>query len=194
MGIISVVIGGHFGGGDHFDGGDHFGGGTAIYCLPTRIIALLDMTKKRHWRFTGLYSIVHHNASPIKSRACRYWVDLTRCQGLWKLMVFNLSVIDHHENARSLSSCHRLLSGQKKCTQNERNHVYWRLQYWHTVGKLDLARTTSQLNKFFWSILLDQYNHWLHMKQSQFHLQHYWISSLYRILIVLLQVVPNVKR
>ena len=27
-GIISVVIGGHFGGEDHFDGGDHFGGGT----------------------------------------------------------------------------------------------------------------------------------------------------------------------
>ena len=27
-GIISVLIGGHFGGGDHFDGGDHFGGGT----------------------------------------------------------------------------------------------------------------------------------------------------------------------
>ena len=27
-GIISVVIGSHFGGGDHFDGGDHFGGGT----------------------------------------------------------------------------------------------------------------------------------------------------------------------
>ena len=26
-GIISVVIGGHFGSGDHFDGGDHFGGG-----------------------------------------------------------------------------------------------------------------------------------------------------------------------
>ena len=24
IGIISVVIGGHFGGGDHFDGGDHF--------------------------------------------------------------------------------------------------------------------------------------------------------------------------
>ena len=30
VGIISVVIGGHFGGGDHFDGGDHFGGGTAV--------------------------------------------------------------------------------------------------------------------------------------------------------------------
>ena len=29
-GIISVVIGGHFGGGDHFDGGDHFGGGTGV--------------------------------------------------------------------------------------------------------------------------------------------------------------------
>ena len=29
VGIISVVIGGHFGGGDHFDGGDHFGGGAA---------------------------------------------------------------------------------------------------------------------------------------------------------------------
>ena len=28
VGIILVVIGGHFGGGDHFDGGDHFGGGT----------------------------------------------------------------------------------------------------------------------------------------------------------------------
>ena len=28
-GIISVVIGDHFGGGDHFDDGDHFGGGTA---------------------------------------------------------------------------------------------------------------------------------------------------------------------
>ena len=28
VGITSVVIGGHFGGGDHFDGGDHFGGGT----------------------------------------------------------------------------------------------------------------------------------------------------------------------
>ena len=28
IGIISVVIGGHLGGGDHFDGGDHFGGGT----------------------------------------------------------------------------------------------------------------------------------------------------------------------
>ena len=30
VGIISVVIGGHFGGGGHFDGGDHFGGGTAL--------------------------------------------------------------------------------------------------------------------------------------------------------------------
>ena len=30
VGIISVVIGGHFGGGDHFDGGDHFGGGTDL--------------------------------------------------------------------------------------------------------------------------------------------------------------------
>ena len=30
VGIISVVIGGHFSGGDHFDGGDHFGGGTSL--------------------------------------------------------------------------------------------------------------------------------------------------------------------
>ena len=30
VGIISVVIGGHFAGGDRFDGGDHFGGGTGI--------------------------------------------------------------------------------------------------------------------------------------------------------------------
>ena len=28
VGIISVMSGGHFGGGDHFDGGDEFGGGT----------------------------------------------------------------------------------------------------------------------------------------------------------------------
>ena len=31
VGIISVVIGGHFGCGDHFDGGDHFGGGTEAH-------------------------------------------------------------------------------------------------------------------------------------------------------------------
>ena len=30
VGIISVVIGGHFSGGDHFDGGDHFSGGTQV--------------------------------------------------------------------------------------------------------------------------------------------------------------------
>ena len=35
-GIISVVIGGHLGGGDHFDGGDHFGGGTELL-LPSRV-------------------------------------------------------------------------------------------------------------------------------------------------------------
>ena len=34
VGIISVVIGGHFGGGDHFDGGDHFGGGTTSSLSP----------------------------------------------------------------------------------------------------------------------------------------------------------------
>ena len=45
VGIISVVIGGHFGGGDHFDGGDHFGGGTGssivaceqVLCLGKKI-------------------------------------------------------------------------------------------------------------------------------------------------------------
>ena len=35
-GIISVVIGGHFGGGDHFDGGDHFGDGTDIFIVYTQ--------------------------------------------------------------------------------------------------------------------------------------------------------------
>ena len=34
VGIISEVIGGHFGGGDHFDGGDHFGGGTPLPLNP----------------------------------------------------------------------------------------------------------------------------------------------------------------
>ena len=33
VGIISVVIGGHFGGRDHFDGGDHFGGGTGSHWI-----------------------------------------------------------------------------------------------------------------------------------------------------------------
>ena len=32
-GFISVVIGGHFGGGGHFDGWDHFGGGTRTNSL-----------------------------------------------------------------------------------------------------------------------------------------------------------------
>ena len=36
VGIISVVIGDHFGGGDHFDGGDHFGGGTESVLWPNR--------------------------------------------------------------------------------------------------------------------------------------------------------------
>ena len=33
VGIIWVVIGGHFGGRDHFDGGDHFGGGTGSHWI-----------------------------------------------------------------------------------------------------------------------------------------------------------------
>ena len=37
VGIISVVIGGHFGGGDHFHGGDHFGGGTADFEFLTTV-------------------------------------------------------------------------------------------------------------------------------------------------------------
>ena len=36
VGIISVVIGGHFGGGDHFDGGDHFGGGTDVHTYTSQ--------------------------------------------------------------------------------------------------------------------------------------------------------------
>ena len=35
LGIISVVIRGHFGGGDHFDDGDYFGGGTELHALHT---------------------------------------------------------------------------------------------------------------------------------------------------------------
>ena len=40
VGIISVVIGDHFGGGDHFDGGDHFGGGTGVRVQAPRGIFL----------------------------------------------------------------------------------------------------------------------------------------------------------
>ena len=39
VGIISVVIGGHFGGGDHFHGGDHFGGGwSPLWVLPKFLV------------------------------------------------------------------------------------------------------------------------------------------------------------
>ena len=37
VGIFSVVIGGHFGGGDRFDGGDHFGGGGYVYITQQRL-------------------------------------------------------------------------------------------------------------------------------------------------------------
>ena len=43
VGIISVVIGGHFGGGDHFDGGDHFGGGTASANLLLKFLKRLPL-------------------------------------------------------------------------------------------------------------------------------------------------------
>ena len=41
VGIISVVIGDHFGGGDHFDGGDHFGGGTALPCETELLLCVV---------------------------------------------------------------------------------------------------------------------------------------------------------
>ena len=50
IGIISVVIGGHFGGGDHFDGGDHFGGGTTVSTLSYLVgkyIWIHDVTSPR---------------------------------------------------------------------------------------------------------------------------------------------------
>ena len=43
VGIISVVIGGHFGGGDHFDGGDHFGGGTLGVISVAEIISMVGI-------------------------------------------------------------------------------------------------------------------------------------------------------
>ena len=45
VGIISVMIGGHFGGGDHFDGGDHFGGGTGFHSDPS----LYPFAPKSRW-------------------------------------------------------------------------------------------------------------------------------------------------
>ena len=57
IGIISVVIGGHFGGGDHFDGGDHFGGGTGLRPeVPplTLLNTIIDrMTRLLRVRSTG---------------------------------------------------------------------------------------------------------------------------------------------
>ena len=47
VGIISVVIGGHFGGGDHFDGGDHFGGGTTSRFKATAFCLNFGVIKNR---------------------------------------------------------------------------------------------------------------------------------------------------
>ena len=53
VGIFSVVIGGHFGGGDHFDGGDHFGGVTSNRNVKRRI----DLLKQKHYLCACLVSI-----------------------------------------------------------------------------------------------------------------------------------------
>ena len=48
-GIISVVIGGHFNGGDHFDGGDHFGGGTGVRTRGTKVVVLKAAHSREIW-------------------------------------------------------------------------------------------------------------------------------------------------
>ena len=54
-GIISVVIGGHFGGGDHFDGGDHFGGGNGpcftLYIVKFCLYLCLAKDNERLWHY-----------------------------------------------------------------------------------------------------------------------------------------------
>ena len=62
VGIISVVIGGHFGGGDHFDGGDHFGGGTPPRhdCLGLSCIRLFfSLFKSIFLRYLSLFFLEH---------------------------------------------------------------------------------------------------------------------------------------
>ena len=54
VGMISVVIGGHFGGGDHFDGGDHFGGGTPTIERCKHIVQNYTEIKQKDTG-TGLY-------------------------------------------------------------------------------------------------------------------------------------------
>ena len=45
VGIISVVIGDHFGGGDHFDGGDHFFGHPINVSSRCAAVAVKDASK-----------------------------------------------------------------------------------------------------------------------------------------------------
>ena len=56
IGIISVVIGGHFGGGDHFDGGDHFGGGTGfLSSKPRPRLEIVNLLPPVRWDFLSCY-------------------------------------------------------------------------------------------------------------------------------------------
>ena len=58
VGIILVVIGGHFSGGDHFDGGDHFGGGTGLDNMVTLNLVLTDIENYCPLQKYGQYELI----------------------------------------------------------------------------------------------------------------------------------------
>ena len=76
VGIISVVIGSHFGGGDHFDGGDHFGGGTVQQEYNSLLVNALNCIFKSSlslnnykWLLTKLEISCIRNITPRSRKA-----------------------------------------------------------------------------------------------------------------------------
>ena len=75
IGIISVVIGGHFGGGDHFDGGDHFGGGTE---------PILNWSKIRTYIWKHILGVKTLSLKTFQKKKRTKRTSRWRCAPFWK--------------------------------------------------------------------------------------------------------------
>ena len=80
IGIISVVIGGHFGSGDHFDGGDHFGGDWGVISVAEIIsmVGIISVAVQTVWNWSGktlspgaLLAVLYFSSFHIQIRQCQ---------------------------------------------------------------------------------------------------------------------------